>query len=116
MQSALERVGLEETSLDNGVGVWTREGQKVASIGIQIRNWVTMHGFAINVTNNLEPFKTTEICGQSNIKVSRVCDSLPTILNVSMLIAPLVYSFEGIMNMQLTERHSLEHISELQQL
>jgi len=44
------------------VGVWL-EGKKIASIGIAVRKGVTMHGFALNVHNNLEGFKKINPCG-----------------------------------------------------
>lgn len=43
-------------------GVWTGRG-KLASIGVGVRHWVTMHGFAINVTNDLSPFSCINPCG-----------------------------------------------------
>ncbi len=44
------------------VGVWL-EDKKIASIGIAIRKGLTMHGFALNVNNNLEGFKKINPCG-----------------------------------------------------
>lgn len=43
-------------------GVWTTRG-KLASIGVGVRRWVTMHGFALNVTNDLAPFTRISPCG-----------------------------------------------------
>ncbi len=43
-------------------GVWTEEG-KLASIGAGARRWVTMHGFALNVCNDLAGFKRINPCG-----------------------------------------------------
>jgi lipoyl(octanoyl) transferase len=43
-------------------GVWTR-GRKIASIGIHVRQWVTWHGFALNVTTDLPAFDLIVPCG-----------------------------------------------------
>ncbi|ABB32965.1 lipoate-protein ligase B [Geobacter metallireducens RCH3] len=43
-------------------GIWT-DGGKLASIGVGVRRWVTMHGFALNVTNELAPFRSINPCG-----------------------------------------------------
>jgi lipoate-protein ligase B len=43
-------------------GAWIA-GRKVASIGVAVRRWVTMHGFALNVTTELERFRSINPCG-----------------------------------------------------
>ncbi len=50
-------------------GVWTGRG-KLASIGVGVRRWVTMHGFAINVVNDLAPFSRINPCGMANCPVT----------------------------------------------
>lgn len=47
----------------NGLtGVWV-ENRKIASIGIGVRHWITMHGFALNVCGDLSPFTNIVPCG-----------------------------------------------------
>lgn len=43
-------------------GVWTASG-KIASIGVAITHWISYHGFALNVSPNLEHFKLIHPCG-----------------------------------------------------
>ncbi len=43
-------------------GVWTEEG-KLASIGVSVRKWITMHGFALNVAPDLHYFGMIDACG-----------------------------------------------------
>lgn len=43
-------------------GVWAGEG-KIASIGVGVRRWVTMHGFALNVAPDLAAFDRINPCG-----------------------------------------------------
>lgn len=45
-------------------GVWV-EGRKVASIGIAVRRWVSWHGFALNVNNDLQLAQAISPCGFS---------------------------------------------------
>ena len=56
--------GVVARRLPRRTGVWTGEG-KLASIGVGVRRWVTMHGFALNVTNDLAPFSRINPCGMA---------------------------------------------------
>jgi len=58
-------------------GVWT-QGRKLASIGVHARDWVTWHGFALNVTTDLSYFDLMVPCGIADVQmtsVARECSS-----------------------------------------
>jgi lipoate-protein ligase B len=55
-------VGLQGRRNPGWTGVWIGE-RKVASIGIAVRRWVTMHGFALNVATDLSRFAAINPCG-----------------------------------------------------
>ncbi|MCI4349175.1 MAG: lipoyl(octanoyl) transferase LipB [Thermoplasmata archaeon] len=44
-------------------GVWVEESRKIASVGIAVSSWITFHGFALNVDNDLAPFRFFHPCG-----------------------------------------------------
>lgn len=46
-------------------GVWTTQG-KLASIGIGVRQWITMHGFALNLSTDLRYFQLIHPCGMED--------------------------------------------------
>ena len=50
-------------------GVWV-EHRKIASIGVGVRHWITMHGFALNVCGDLSPFDQIVPCGIKNISIT----------------------------------------------
>jgi len=52
-------------------GVWTR-GRKIASIGIHVKQWVTWHGFALNVTTDLSHFDRIVPCGIQGVEMTSV--------------------------------------------
>jgi lipoyl(octanoyl) transferase len=57
------------TQRDGLIGVWVDE-RKIASIGVGVRHWITMHGFALNVCGDLTPFNNIVPCGISNITMT----------------------------------------------
>ncbi|HWC74103.1 MAG TPA: lipoyl(octanoyl) transferase LipB [Gemmatimonadales bacterium] len=52
-------------------GVWTR-GKKIASIGIHVKQWVTWHGFALNVSTDLADFDRIVPCGIQGVVMTSV--------------------------------------------
>jgi lipoyl(octanoyl) transferase len=50
-------------------GVWI-DHRKIASIGVGVRHWITMHGFALNVCGDLSPFNYIIPCGINNIAMT----------------------------------------------
>jgi len=52
-------------------GVWTR-GRKIASIGIHVKQWVTWHGFALNVVTDLAEFQRIVPCGIPDVEMTSV--------------------------------------------
>ncbi|MDA4128320.1 MAG: lipoyl(octanoyl) transferase LipB [Thaumarchaeota archaeon] len=56
------RFGLSTGRKDGHRGVWI-QGKKIASIGVAVENWVTYHGFALNVNTDLSYFRYIKPCG-----------------------------------------------------
>jgi lipoyl(octanoyl) transferase len=52
-------------------GVWIDE-RKIASIGVGVRHWITMHGFALNVSGDLSPFDQITPCGIANVAMTSI--------------------------------------------
>lgn len=69
--SCLAGLGIRAAARPGCVGVWTGRG-KIASIGVRVRRGVSMHGFALNVRNDLEPFAYIHPCGQPGCAMTSV--------------------------------------------
>ena len=70
-------------------GVWAG-GRKIASIGVHARDWVTWHGFALNVTTDLSYFDLIVPCGIDGVRMTsmaRELASLPDAEAVSQSVA-----------------------------
>lgn len=68
---ALARLEIPAARNPGLTGVWTR-GRKIASIGIHVKQWVTWHGFALNVTTDLDHFSRIVPCGIQGVEMTSV--------------------------------------------
>ncbi|GAA1349209.1 lipoyl(octanoyl) transferase LipB [Falsarthrobacter nasiphocae] len=64
----LERYGVRGQRIDGWEGVWlpaddARPPRKIAAIGMRVKEGVSMHGFALNVSNSLDPYSRIIPCG-----------------------------------------------------
>jgi lipoyl(octanoyl) transferase len=66
--------GVSACRRDGFTGVWV-ENRKLASIGVGVRKWISMHGFAINVTREaLPPFFAITPCGIDGVRMTCIED------------------------------------------
>ncbi|HEY7684922.1 MAG TPA: lipoyl(octanoyl) transferase LipB [Gemmatimonadales bacterium] len=68
---ALTGLGIPAGRHAGHTGVWTR-GRKIASIGVHVKQWVTWHGFALNVTTDLAHFDRIVPCGIPGVEMTSV--------------------------------------------
>jgi lipoyl(octanoyl) transferase len=67
----LATLGIAAITRPGLTGVWI-ENRKIASIGVGVRHWITMHGFALNVCGDLSPFDQIVPCGISNVTMTSI--------------------------------------------
>src|SRR5215203_7392958 len=67
----LSRYGIAGERNVGYTGVWT-SGRKIASIGVHARDWVTWHGFALNVTTDLSNFDFIVPCGIDGVEMTSI--------------------------------------------
>ena len=65
----LSEYGMAATQRGSLTGVWV-EDRKIASIGVGVRHWITMHGFALNVCGDLSPFDQIVPCGINDVAMT----------------------------------------------
>ena len=58
------------------IGIWFKDESgkvsKIAAIGIKVKKWIAYHGFALNISNNLDAYKKIIPCGISNRGVTNL--------------------------------------------
>ncbi len=76
----LTRLDLKPTRVEGRTGVWLENSgnlAKIAAIGVKSRRWVTSHGFALNISCDLTPFRDLIVpCGISDAAVTTLSDVL----------------------------------------
>jgi lipoate-protein ligase B len=73
--STLAGLGIAAGRNPGLTGVWTG-GRKIASIGIHVKQWVTFHGFALNVSTDLRGFDLIVPCGIRDVVMTSVAAEL----------------------------------------
>ena len=71
----LATFGLPAHATKGLTGVWVGE-RKIASIGIHVRRWITMHGFALNVSPDLSHFQWIQPCGLDSGVITSMAELL----------------------------------------
>ena len=69
-------------------GVWVGD-RKIASIGVGVRHWITMHGFALNVCGDLSPFNQIVPCGINNVAMTSMEKETSTAFSVTAIAASI---------------------------
>ncbi|MDB6119398.1 MAG: lipoate-protein ligase [Verrucomicrobiaceae bacterium] len=91
-----ERFGVKPQSREGLTGVWVGE-RKLASIGVGVRKWVTMHGFALNVTaESLIGFNPIVPCGIQGVTMSCLADEANRLLSVEAVATEAMSVLAGL--------------------
>jgi len=67
----LSDYGIAATRREGLTGVWVGP-RKIASLGIGVRSWITMHGFALNVCGDLSAFDHITPCGIAGVQMTSI--------------------------------------------
>lgn len=93
-----------ERSLDE-TGVWIEPKQisarKICAMGVKASRWVTMHGFALNVDNDLSYFENIIPCGISNKSVTSITNEISNQVDKYDVKEKIIKNFENIFSAKL---------------
>lgn len=92
----LEQLGVAGRRVDGRSGVWVGPDgaeDKIAAIGIRVADGVTMHGFALNCSNSLDPYEKIVACGIRDAGVTTISRVLGRTVHPADLVAPISERF-----------------------
>jgi lipoyl(octanoyl) transferase len=99
----LTEYGIAATQRASLTGVWV-EDRKISSIGVGVRHWITMHGFALNVCGDLSPFDHIVPCGIDNVAMTSMVKETGAAFSVSdVAVATGKVALEQIANLRVAE-------------
>jgi lipoyl(octanoyl) transferase len=94
--AVLEELGVPGRRVDGRSGVWVGPDaaeDKIAAIGIRVADGVTMHGFALNCSNSLDPYGKIVACGIRDAGVTTISTVLGRTVDPADLVAPISERF-----------------------
>ena len=102
--NAVANYGLPAYRIPDFTGVWL-EGKKIAAIGIKVRRWITMHGFAVNVCPDMSGFSKIIPCGIADKPVGSLLEFVPDI-TVERVRGDIANAFSEVFQVELLEQSS----------
>ena len=91
--------------VEKAPGIWSRDRQgeaKIASIGARIDRGITLHGFALNVTNDLVPFSRIVPCGVEGCRMTSMAKIKQTPVSVHVVAEELAKTFSTVFHVAWT--------------
>ncbi|MFN3305672.1 MAG: lipoyl(octanoyl) transferase LipB [Candidatus Kapaibacteriota bacterium] len=86
--------GIEAGRVDKMTGVWIEGRRKICAIGLHCTRWVTSHGFALNVCNDLSEFNYIVPCGIKGKEVTSIEKELGTEIDFNIVKTRCIEFFE----------------------
>lgn len=81
--NTIAELGISSSRVEGLTGVWVEEQRKICAIGLHCSRWVTSHGFALNVSNNVKDFDYIVPCGIDDKEVTSIKDEIGTDVDIT---------------------------------
>ncbi|MBX8644566.1 MAG: lipoyl(octanoyl) transferase LipB [Thermoplasmata archaeon] len=105
--ASLRSFGIESEGRLEPVGIWTGN-MKIGSIGIAVKRWVTFHGIAININNDLDGFNMIKPCGLDSSVMTSAARILGHTISFGEFEESFISNFMREFGFTPTERSSAE--------
>lgn len=86
--------GIKGERIKGLTGVWVDSNRKICAMGIHCSRWVTSHGFALNVANNLNEFNFIIPCGIKDKDVTSISREVGTDIDINEVVIKCIDVFK----------------------
>jgi len=100
MIRTLSDFGIKAERKEGYTGVWVNE-VKIGFIGVRLALGYTMHGFSLNVNNDLSPFKYIIPCGIQGVKITSIREILNTNIDIKEVYNKLANHYSEVFQVQM---------------
>ncbi len=95
----LKNYSIRGQRLEGKTGVWVN-GEKIASLGVAVKGWVTYHGLSLNVNVDLGFFSMINPCGMSEIKMTSVAGILGRTVGMDIVKEGFIVNLRKVFNLK----------------
>jgi lipoate-protein ligase B len=99
----LDDFGIRAVRSPGNIGVWLDDRRKIAAFGARIENWITYHGFALNVSTDMSHFRLIVPCGLADREVTSMEQILGHRVAMDEVCESLIRNFTGVFAMRLAK-------------
>lgn len=105
-----DQYGLKAERNSKYTGVWI-DNRKIAAIGIKVKRWITMHGFAFNVDPDLSLFNGIIPCGINDKEVTSLRKEIGNKINISEVKENVLSNFKKVFEYKEIKNINLKELS-----
>ena len=119
---ALKLIGINSNQLENHTGVWIngdkngKKDRKICAIGFKLSRYVSMHGFALNVSTDLDYFNHIVPCGITDKEVTSISKEIGNEVDMGKVIDCLKVAFMDEFEIQIATKYHMDFTVEEKKL
>jgi lipoyl(octanoyl) transferase len=102
--------GIQGERIPDLTGVWVKR-RKICAIGVKVSRWVTMHGFALNISTNLGYFNHIIPCGISDHGVTSIFEEIGNNVDQKDVISSLYHHFGEVFAVEFIKKQQITDLS-----
>jgi lipoyl(octanoyl) transferase len=96
----LQDFGIKGERKEDLTGVWANN-RKICALGVKVTRWVTMHGFALNISTDLDYFNHIVPCGITDYGVTSILEETGNIIEQKDVINRLLGHISSLLDVQI---------------